>query len=153
MTNYIIKRDVHKKTIIAKESKTIPYIIKPKLKKRTNMLDISEIYVLNSQLKSFICQKQFTKAFQRLMNIVYHVIDGSEDDADSMIALNEIEHAKLILLDEYVNYLSKQEIKKMLKKLNYLEEELKKYIMQINIRNNYLDYLNQNYENTKGKGR
>ena len=63
------------------------------------------------------------------------------------MALNEILKTKEILLDQYLHHLSKLEIKKMLKKLEFLEEQIKNYFVNLNFQNNLIN------EEEKGKSR
>ena len=133
---YIIHKEEKKRKILSVVKMDVPYVMKPKLKKHKGMLEIEEILLVNNELKETICKKQFDRAFKRLTKITLEVMDGSENEGDGIIALNEIMHAKQIILDQYYHYLSKEEIKKMLKKLEYLEKELKNYFINLSYKNN-----------------
>lgn len=145
--SYIINRENKKKKISSVIKMDIPYVMKPNLKKRDNMLEIKEILIVDNDIKKNMCNIQFDRLFKRLTKIVLEVIDDSTNEGDSIIALNEILHAKEIVLDQYLHATTKQEIKKMLKKLEYLEEQLKQYIINLNMQN----YLNNNQEKAKGR--
>ncbi len=141
--DYILHKDQKKKKIISVIKMEIPYIIEPKLKNRKNMLEIKEILIVNDEIKNNICKIQFNRLFRRLTKIILEVINSGDNEGDAIIALNEILHAKKMILDKYHNTLSKEEIKIMLKKLEYLEEEIKRYFINVN-------YLNKN-EKSKGR--
>ena len=74
-------------------------------------------------------------------------MDGSSSEGDAIMALNEILKTKEILLDQYLHHLSKLEVKKMLKKLEFLEEQIKSYYVNLNYQNNFIN------EEEKGKSR
>lgn len=137
MLSYKVKRDKRSKKIVALENEVIVYKMQPKFKKRNNLLEVKELLVVDGDLKSSMCKRKFDIVFKRLTSIVYSLLDDCEDDGDIVIALNEIEHAKRVILDEYMLYLAKSDIKLMLKKLNFLEAKIKEYLVSYN---NYYEH-------------
>ncbi len=145
--SYIIHKDEKKKKIMSVIKMEEPFIMKPKLQKRQNMLDIEEIQIVDKDIKETICKTKFDRVFKRLTKISLEVMDDSSDEGDAIMALNEILKTKEILLDQYLHHLSKLEFKKMLKKLEFLEEQLKDYYVNLNYQNNLIN------EEEKGKSR
>ncbi len=145
--SYIIHKDEKKKKITSVIKMEEPFIMKPKLQKRQNMLDIEEIQIVDKDIKEVICKKKFDRVFKRLTKISLEVMDDSSDEGDAIMALNEILKTKEILLDQYLHHLSKLEFKKMLKKLEFLEEQIKDYYVNLNYQNNLIN------EEEKGKSR
>ena len=119
--SYIIHKDEKKKKIVSVVTISEPYIMKPKLKKRQGM-----------------CQTKFDRIFKRLTKISLEIIDGSGNESDGVMALNEILRTKEVILDQYRQYMSKLEIKKMLKKLTFLEEQIKNYLVNLNYQQQFL---------------
>ena len=149
MANYIIKRVNKKRTIIEQEKKVISLIMNPKLKNHENLLEISSLEIINPEIKKNICYAKFDRLFRRLASIIISFNDGEAESGDFIIALNEIEKAKMQVLDEYNNFLGKEEIKKMLQKIDFLEKEFNQKVLMYNlqINNNLID------DKVKGKGR
>ena len=145
--SYIIHKDEKKKKITSVLKMEEPFIMKPKLQKRQKMLDIEEIQIVDKDIKETICKKKFDRVFKRLTKISLEVMDGTSDEGDAIMALNEILKTKEILLDQYLHHLSKLEVKKMLKKLEFLEEQIKSYYVNLNYQNNFIN------EEEKGKSR
>ena len=145
--SYIIHKDEKKKKITSVLKMEEPFIMKPKLQKHQNMLDIEEIQIVDKDIKETICKTKFDRVFKRLTQISLEVMDDSSNDGDAIMALNEILKTKEILLDQYLHHLSKLEIKKMLKKLEFLEEQIKNYFVNLNFQNNLVN------EEEKGKSR
>ena len=145
--SYTIHKDEKKKKITSVLKMEEPFIMKPKLQKHKNMLDIEEIKVIDKDIKETICKKKFDRVFKRLTKISLEVIDGSSSEGDAIMVLNEILKTKEILLDQYLHHLSKLEVKKMLKKLEFLEEQIKSYYVNLNYQNNFIN------EEEKGKSR
>ena len=145
--SYIIHKDEKKKKITSVIKMEEPFIMKPKLHKRKNMLDIEEIQIVDKDIKETICKTKFDRVFKRLTKISFEVMDGSSNEGDAIMALNEILKTKEILLDQYLHHLSKLELKKMLKKLEFLEEQIKEYYVNLNYQNNLIN------EEEKGKSR
>ncbi len=136
--SYIIHKDEKKKKIVSVVTISEPYIMKPKLKKRQGMLEIAEIKVVNEEIIKTICQTKFDRIFKRLTKISLEIIDGSGNESDGVMALNEILRTKEVILDQYRQYMSKLEIKKMLKKLTFLEEQIKNYLVNLNYQQQFL---------------
>ena len=141
MAEYIIHKDNKKYKIIKNKKPCVVYKMKPQIKKRKNMLEVKEIILIEKNLQANVCRIKFKHLFHRLFEIVMNILDSDDSfEGDSIIALDEIKRAKLKLLDEYSQFLSKEEIKLMLKKLDYLENGLKNNIINYN---NILNYLNE----------
>lgn len=150
MTNFVIHRDDKKWTIIKEEQKTKCYIMNPKLKKRKTMIEIDKIFVMYPEFQKNICQIQFQHFFKRLTSITMDSMDGTEtSEGDATIALGEVQRAKLLVMDQYAQYLSKKEVRLMLKKLSFLEEQLKAYLYQFQMQKQFFQYLNSPIEEEK----
>ena len=145
--SYIIHKEEKKRKITSVIKMEEPFIMKPKLQKRKSMLDIDEILIVDKEMKEMICKTKFDRVFKRLTKISLEVMDGTSSEGDAIIALNEILKAKEVLLDQYLHHLSKLEIKKMVKKLEFLEEQIKNYFVNLNFKNNLIN------EEEKGKSR
>ena len=88
-----------------------------KKKKIVSVVTMSEPYIMKPKLK----KRQ-----------------GSGNESDGVMALNEILRTKEVILDQYRQYMSKLEIKKMLKKLTFLEEQIKNYLVNLNYQQQFL---------------
>ena len=144
--SYTIHKDEKKKKITSVLKMEEPFIMKPKLQKRKKMLDIEEIKIVDKDIKETICKKKFDRVFKRLTKISLEVMDGTSNEGDAIMALNEILKTKEVLLDQYLHHLSKLEFKKMLKKLEFLEEQIKSYYVNLNYQNSFI-------KEEKGKSR
>ena len=132
MYDYKIKKDTKKKLLVSQDKIVNACKLKPHFKQK-NILDVKELLIIDQDLKQTYCHKQFDITFKRLTQILLSILENFEDEGDAIIALNEILHAKQNILDYYTNFLAKEEIKKMLKKLDYLESELKKLLISSKI--------------------
>lgn len=154
---YIIKREEEPKTVKELNVSKNGYKMKPKLKKRKSLIDVKEIIIINPSLQSKVCRIQFNIIFRRLTMIIKNFIEENDgDDGDAIIAMNELERLKLLLLDHYLHYLSKAEVKKMLKKISVLENQLKSYVINYQVHQQQLLYEEQMLnmeEEKKGRGR
>ncbi len=152
MKDYVISRETKPQKLIKEEDLQKVYKIKPNIKKRKSMFEIEEILVINPELQKLICKTNFDKVFWRLTAISISVMDGSDDESDSIIALGEIEHARQIVTDKYQHYLSQEEYRMMIKKLNYLDTEIKNYLNELNIRKQMMLEMMEETK-TQGKSR
>lgn len=152
MKDYVISRETKPQKLIKEEDLQKVYKIKPNIKKRKSMFEIEEILVINPELQKLICKTNFDKVFRRLTAISISVMDGSDDESDSIIALGEIEHARQIVTDKYQHYLSQDEYRMMIKKLTYLDTEIKNYLNELNIRKQMMLEMMEEVK-TQGKSR
>lgn len=112
---------------------------------RSNMIKVNKMNVIDPVLIDNLLRKKIEKKIEMLIFKIVNVMD-SDDDDDASKALTEAERLKYILLNEYQGFLEDEYIKKMAKKIQIIEDELRVRMM--------LKYQCQNNkEETKGRAR
>ena len=126
---YVIVKKPKKQTITVEEFENIKgYTVSPKKDfKYENMVKVKKFTIDNPDLiKDFVdkkCKRNMTKVLT-ILSFVNENDDGSEG-SPLMLALNEIEKFKQLLIYKYQEYLSKKEYREYLKKLEILTNEIK----------------------------
>ena len=146
MANFLIKRIDKNRKIKKIDKEKDGYDFKPRI--HSVNLEVNKITLYNSSMIDIILSKKIEKYFERVASIVYDVLQNSDDDStsDAVIALDEVTKLREIVLNKYQKYLDKKKEENILKKLRFLENELRSKII---IQNTYEEYL----ENEKGHGR
>ena len=126
---YVIVKKPKKQTITVEEFENLKgYTVSPKKDfKYENMIKVKKITIDNPDLiKDFVdkkCKRNMTKVLT-ILSFVNENDDGSEG-RPLMLALNEIEKFRQLLIYKYQEHLSKKEYREYLKKLEILTSEIK----------------------------
>ena len=146
MANFLIKRIDKDRKVKKIDKEKIGYDFKPRI--NSVNLEVNKITIYNSSMIDIILSKKIEKSFERVASIVYDVLQNEDDDSasDAVIALDEVARLREIVLNKYQKYLKKEKEKEILKKLRFLENELRSKII---IQNTYEEYL----EEQKGHSR
>lgn len=125
MAVYLIKRKNRNKKIIKFVYDDCGYEFKPNIH-NANLIQISNLYLLDEASVSRILIKKQEKSFRRLAAITLSVInDEDATSGDALIALDEIARLKSVILKKYQRYIKREEQDKILKRLKVLENDLK----------------------------
>lgn len=101
------------------------------------------ITLYDEELRTNCLEHKFNNKYKKLVALVISILQSDDaTDSDFEIALGEVEKQKEIVLNKYFKYLHMQEKENYLKKLTYLEMELKKKY-----------YARQEYFAREGKSR
>ncbi len=131
MAIYMIKRKNKNKRLAKKIKNEIGYEFKPNIHNK-ELIQISNLFILDEKLVHNILLKKTENAFRRLASITLSVVEDEDaTSADAIIALDEIAKQKSILLNKYQLYLKKEEQEKMLKRLKMLEIKLKERLLSL----------------------
>lgn len=125
MAVYLVKRKNKNKKILKFVYDDCGYEFKPNIHNE-NLIQITNLYLLDEYSVSRILIKKQEKSFRRLAAIALSVItDEDATTGDALIALDEIARLKNIILKKHKEYLKKEEQDKILKRLKVLENDLK----------------------------
>ncbi len=148
MTSYLINKG-HRDEAIISMKELDGYIFKPR--KNDKYIKVSSVKIVDSDMTDKILTMKFDKSFKRLVALALKVINDDEsDDGDIMIALDEVELVREILLNRYQRFLKYDKEQLFLKKLRLIENELRMKQVAIKQKAIYLETL---YEREKGRGR
>lgn len=144
---YVVKKD--KKEVISKKKvKEIKgFSVKPRNKiKPEEMIDVDEMVLVDNNLIKSLIDKKVTRKFDKILSM-YMILEEDDDssEGDWDLVLDELDRFKKHVLAKYDEYLKKEEEKKILKKIDLIEKEIKtkkSLLVQDEIINN-----------KKGKGR
>ena len=139
MANFLIKRIDKDRKVKKIDKEKIGYDFKPRI--NSVNLEVNKITIYNSSMIDIILSKKIEKSFERVASIVYDVLQTEDDDStsDAVMALDEVTRLREIVLNKYQKYLKKEKEKDILKKLRFLENELRSKIVIQKVYNDYLE--------------
>ncbi len=144
MKNYYIVKNKNDKTITYLEyDKLTGYDITPKKVKIKDAIDVNKMIIINPSMIEKTVTKKIDLKFARLLKFI-NVVFTTEDDSGEGYrqALTEITKLRLEVFVKYREYLKKDQLNMLDKKLNILEREAGVrllYLQQANNKNNDLD--------------
>ena len=146
MTSYLISKG-HRDDMIVSMKELDGYIFKPR--KNDKCIKVNSVKIVDSDMTDKILTMKFDKSFKRLVALALKVINDDEsDEGDIMIALDEVELVREILLNRYQRFLKYDKEQLFLKKLRLIENELRMKQVAIKQKAIYLETVRE-----KGRGR
>ena len=143
---YILKQNSDKKELFSGDIDFTGYKFNSKRSK--NIIKVSNVTVVDPKMINEILTIKFNRRFKKLLTLVSAVLNDTDaTDADTALALDEVQLVKEILLNRYQRFLNQEKEELFLKKLRVLENELR--LKQVMINKQNLQY----YEKSELRGR
>ena len=143
---YILKHNGDKKELFSGDIDFTGYKFNSKRSK--NIIKVSNVTVVDPKMINDILTIKFNRRFKKLLTLVSAVLNDTDaTDADTALALDEVQLVKEILLNRYQRFLNQEKEELFLKKLRVLENELR--LKQVMINKQNLQY----YEKSELRGR
>ncbi len=146
MSNYLVKRDSTTGKIIYMEYDLEGYSFKPKNKSDKPYINVSNVTIYEREMIDNLLARKFQKKFDRLSQIIMNFLfqedsdnDSDNDEGDFMILLDEVARLKSIVELKYQKFLSNQEYKDYIHKLDFLDTQLRQKIAMVSYKRN-LEY-------------
>ena len=146
MKEYILKQNGDKKELFSGDIDFTGYKFNSKRSK--NIIKVSNVTVVDPKMINEILTIKFNRRFKKLLTLVSAVLNDTDaSDADTALALDEVQLVKEILLNRYQKFLNQEKEELFLKKLRVLENELR--LKQVMITQQNMQY----YEKSELRGR
>ena len=156
---YLIVKEKNKKEIAYFEYsqlKGFNVLSKNKNIKLKDAINVNKMIIINPSFIEKLINKKINnkikKDEEKLIDLISIIYDNdSEDPAGSLMqALNEVEKFKREMINKYINYMSKEQIDILDKKVKLLETEVVNHAYKLN-ESRYDDREYGEYENKKSK--
>ncbi|MBR3209462.1 MAG: hypothetical protein IKF82_04255 [Bacilli bacterium] len=132
---YII--DKTKKEIVngyINESQIHGFGIKPQNNIPYEGIEVSHLTLIDSELIKRVLIKKTKRKLNTYLNFLIAIIDDDDTDGEALeLVIDDAERYKRIILEKYSKFLEKSYIKSLLRRLNYVEKELKKKLKNVNL--------------------
>ncbi len=156
MTNnlhYLIVKEKNKKTITYFEYNKLSgfnMASKSKNLKLKDAINVNKMIIINPSFIEKLINKKINSKIKKLLdllNTIYNNDETSEDPGSAIIeALNEVEKFKREMINKYMEYMTKEQLRLLDKKIKILEQE-------VTMRAYYLNEASEEVyeENTKSR--
>lgn len=137
-----MNHDVRYLVVKSKEKKEIVYMeydklegmdITPKNKKSfEDCIEVNKMILIQPTLIEKLVHKKLNRHFKKLLKLITLILDTDDETGTALReGLNEIEKFRLEIKNKYREYMTKEELSIMAKKLMILQEELKQKLFVI----------------------
>jgi len=116
--------------------------------KLKDAINVNKMIIINPSLIEKLIDKRINTKLRKLIEFILGIYDESTDPSGTlMLALNEVEKFKREIINKYIAYLNKEQLKNLDKKIKYLEQEvtMKSYYM------NEQKIFESEYETTRSR--
>ena len=121
--------------------------------KLKDAINVNKMVIINPSFIEKVINKRISTKIKKLIDLISSIYESDDDDpaGSLMQALNEVEKFKREMINKYLNYMTKEQIELLEKKVEILETEVMNHAYQLNESNYY--QANYNYEETNRKSR
>lgn len=151
---YLIVKDKKKKEIAYFEyDKLNGYNMTPKKKniKLKDSINVNKMIIINPSFIEKLINKKINNKIKKLIDLISIIYESDDEDpaGSLMQALNEVEKFKREMINKYMNYMTKEQIDILDKKVQIVEKE----VLQHAYRLNEIRYSNEygEYESKKSR--
>ena len=144
-THYLIVKTKDKKEITYFEyDKLTGFKMTSKNKniKLKDAINVNKMVIINPSLIERLITNKINQKMKKLIDLLANIYDSDEDDpaGSLMMALNEVEKFKRELLNKYLDYMSREQLKLLDKKIQILEREVTMHAYILNERREEIEY-------------
>ena len=157
MTNfrYLIVKEKNKKEVTYFELDKINgfnMTSKNKNIKLKDAINVNKMIIVNPSFIEKVINKRINAKIKKLVDLIANIYESDDEDpaGSLMQALNEVEKFKREMINKYLNYMSKEQVDLLEKKIEILETEVMNYAYRLN-EQKYSLYDNSNYEEYEPK--
>lgn len=149
--NYLIVKDKKKKQVIYFEcNKLNGYQMTAKNKniKLKDAINVNKMVIINPSFINKLIDKNINRKLEKLIKFIIGIYDADDDPAGNlMLALNEVEKFKREIINKYLAYMNKKQLKDLDQKLKILENQvtMQSYLL------NESKINNESYETSKAR--
>ena len=150
--NYLIVKEKGKKEVTYFEyDKLHGFNMHSKNKniKLKDAINVNKMVIINPSFIEKLVNKRINSKIKKLIDLITNIYDSDDEDPAGclMQALNEVEKFKREMINKYMEYMTKEQMKLLDKKIQILEREVTMHAYALNEK--YLKEIN--YETSKSR--
>ena len=101
--------------------------------KLKDAINVNKMVIINPSMVEKLINKKVNIQLKKLINLIINIYDTDDDPGSSLMqALNEIEKFKREMINKYLNYMNKKQLKVLEEQIKMLEMEVTKKSYTIN---------------------
>ena len=114
--------------------------------KLKDAINVNKMIIINPSFIEKIISKRINTKIKKLVDLIANIYESDDEDpaGSLMQALNEVEKFKREMINKYLNYMTKNQVDLLEKKIEILETEVMNYAYKLN-EQKYSLYDNSSY--------
>lgn len=130
---YIICKNNNQDSITLINFEKKGFNFKPLNKIKYPGITVNSLVIVNQSFIEKVLKRKIKKRLDLFVKLMITVVEDDDNDPDDVMkALNELARYKSIIVNKYKKYLDEKYITLLLKKMDFLERELKQKIIYMN---------------------
>ncbi|MBQ8891943.1 MAG: hypothetical protein IJ068_03655 [Bacilli bacterium] len=119
--------------------------------KLKDAINVNKMVIINPSFIEKLINKKINSKIKKLVDLIGTIYESDDDDpaGSLMQALNEVEKFKREMINKYLNYMTKEQINLLEKKIGILETEVMTHAYKLNEQSSY--YQESYEENRKSR--
>ena len=116
--------------------------------KLKDAINVNKMVIINPSFINKLIDKNINRKLEKLIKYIIGIYDADDDPAGNlMLALNEVEKFKREIINKYLAYMNKKQLKDLDQKLKILENQvtMQSYLL------NESKFNNESYETSKAR--
>jgi len=152
---YLIVKEKNKKSVTYFEyDKLDGFNMTPKNKniKLKDAINVNKMVIINPSFIEKLINKKINTKIRKLIDLLANIYDIDDEDPSGalMEALNEVEKFKREMINKYLNYMTKEQVDVLEKKVQILESEVLQQAYRLN-EQKLSYYQTETYESSKSR--
>lgn len=143
---HLIKRNKKGQMVFYESKKTLGFSVKPKEELSYEGVEVSKVILMDPKIVEKVLKRKIKIKLNKIIQYIISLIDDEDTGSQFNIAMDEISRHRSIIINNYARYLEKQYVEMVLKKLDLLEEEIRRKKI-------YADFQEELEMEQKGKAR
>jgi len=147
--HYLIVKEKNKKEVMYFEcDKLKGFNVNSKNKniKLKDAINVNKMVIINPDFIEKLINKKINIKIRKLVDLIANIYDSDDEDPSGalMESLNEVEKFKREMINKYINYMTKEQVEMLEKKVQILETEVFNYAYRLNENYYMKDLENEN---------
>lgn len=127
---YIILKNKNQESVTLINYDSNGFNFKPLNKVKYPGIKVNSLVIVNQSFIEKILKRKIKKRLDLFVKLMITVVEDEDNDPDDVMkALNELARYKSIIVNKYKKYLDEKYVTLLLKKMDFLERELKQKII------------------------
>lgn len=142
----IVKKNNDGSIVMLSFDKLNGFDISPKNKIKYDGIVVNKMVILNKTLIEKLLKRKIKLKLESYLKLIMRLVENDDSDGDTLReVLDDLARYKSIIKNKYIKYLDEVYINVLKKKIEIIEYELKKKIVQLELEDAYEEELEETY--------